>query len=187
MAKKKSKKVVRRVKVKARSTKAIVVSLNPKSRRRNSIRRFSYGRNPLAIVQKIGLPPVKEIALLGVGAVAAEAGIARALTMLPPIFSTHPIARAVSRLALVAAAGFAAQKILSRENAKAVLYGALANQAPKIVNDVLSLTGVKLSDGEDDLALYTLSAGEPQIGQGENQPTVGMYTMSEGDSEPVLG
>lgn len=188
MAKKaKRHKKVRRVHRKARAKNPMVVFHR---RRHVARRRFA---NPFAlgkITSRIGLPPMKEIAFLGLGAVSANLGVSRALTALPPIFSTHPLARAASRLALVAAAGFVAQKALGKnERSKAFLYGALANQVPLALNDVLSLTGVKLSDGEEELSLYTLSGGSyaPQIGEGTSNPTVGLYTMNEGDTAPVIG
>lgn len=154
----------------------IPLGLNP--RRRRSFRRRS---NPfLPSVSKLGLPPVKEMAWLAGGAVAARALVPRAMTALP-ILTKNPIVRGLSRLGIVAAAALLAKKALG-QNARAFVYGALANQLPESLNDFLSLAGIKLSDGNAELELYTLSQGEA-VEEMEYQPGMGLYTLSDGESE----
>lgn len=127
----------------------IVLGANPR-RRRSSFRRSrrSYRRNP-NIVRKFGLPSVSTMLWLGAGAFTGRLVIPQVLARLP-ILSANPVIRGVSRLALVAVGGFAAKMALGSK-AENFTLGLLANQVPEVVNDFLSLTGVKLADGNSEL------------------------------------
>lgn len=153
----------------------MILGANP--RRRRHFRRH----NPVLSTARIGLPPLSEILTLTGGALIARAGIPRVLVAVP-FLSKNPIVRAFSRVGLVLAGGFLAKKALG-DKAKVFVYGALANQLPEAVNDVLSLAGIKLSDGNQDLELYTMSGGPEEIEAGEEE--VSLYTVSDGDQEPI--
>lgn len=158
----------------------VILGLNP---RRRMIRR--YRRNP-AFLSKLRIPSLQELGGLALGAVGSKMVIARVLGMLPPVFTASPIARAASRLGLsVLAAGGLRQFGGAKFDTAAT--AALAVQLPEVVNDLLSLAGVKLSDGEAELALYTLSGGEApeQITASNPQATMDLYTLSEADGVPV--
>lgn len=150
-----------------------VVLGNPRRHRR------SYRRNP-AIVSKLGLPPVREILFLGVGAFAGRILIPNVLARVP-FLTSNPIIRAVSRLGLIAVAGYAAKMVL-KQNARMFTYGILANQAPEIVNDVLALTGTKLSDGNSELELYTSPSGYLPAA-----PASGLSLYTLGDEDGSMG
>jgi hypothetical protein len=146
-----------------------VLGANP---RRRSHRRYS--RNPLSM-SKLGLPSMKDVLFLGAGAFAGRIGIPQVLARVP-MLNQNAVVRGFSRLGLVAAAGFLASKIL-KQNGKMFTIGLLANQVPEVLNDFLSLTGIKLADGNDELGFYT--------GGGYLPPApakgMGMYTLTEGD------
>lgn len=164
----------------SRRRNPVILGLNP---RRRMIRR--YRRNP-AFLSKLRIPSLQELGGLALGAVGSKMLIARVLGMLPPVFTGSPIARAASRLGLsVLAAGGLRQFGGAKFDTAAT--AALAVQLPEVVNDLLSLAGVKLSDGEAELALYTLSGGEApeQITASAPQPTMDLYTLSEADGVPV--
>lgn len=149
---------------------------NPRGR--SSRRRRSYSRNPFSVA-KLGLPPAREILYLGLGAFAGRLAVPLVLAKVP-MLSTNPLVRAASRLGLVAVAGIAA-KMVFKQNARMFVYGVLANQAPEIVNDVLSMTGMKLSDGNQELELYT-GADPYQVNGGRGAaPALSMYTLNEGE------
>lgn len=163
-----------------------VVLGNPRRRhRRNPIvlgnphrrhRRHSYRRNP-AIISKLGLPPAREILFLGLGAFAGRVLVPNVLARVP-FLNSNPVIRAVSRLALVAVSGYAAKMVL-KQNARMFTYGVLANQVPEVVNDLLSMTGMKLSDGNDDLGLYT--GRDPYQSLPAAAPGLSLYTLNDGD------
>lgn len=150
---------------------------NPHRRRT----RRSYRRNP-AIISKLGLPPAKEVIFLGLGAFAGRVLVPNVLARVP-FLSSNPIIRAVSRLGLVAIAGYAA-KMVMKQNARMFTYGLLANQVPEVVNDVLSMTGAKLSDGNQELELYT-GADPYQMRAAAPAPGLSLYTLSDGEDSIV--
>lgn len=147
-----------------------VVLGNPR-RRHSSHRR--YRRNPISI-RKLGLPPVSEMLYLGLGAFAGRILVPNVLARVP-MLSANPIVRAISRLGIVAVASIAAGKVF-KSNGRFLAYGLLANQIPEVVNDVLAMTGAKLSDGNQELELYTTAAALPAAGA----PGMGLYTLSDG-------
>lgn len=150
--------------------------------RRHKRARRHYSRNPLSVA-KLGLPPMKEVLYLGLGAFAGRLAVPFVLAKVP-MLSANPIVRAISRLGIVAAAGMAA-RIVFKQNARMFVYGVLANQAPEIVNDLLSMTGTKLADGNQELELYTGS--DPyQMGHAPSAaPGLSMYTLNEGEEAMV--
>jgi hypothetical protein len=166
----------------------IPLGANPRRRRRSRkgsfARRRSFRRNP-GVISKLGLPPVREMAFLAAGAVAARMLVPRALLMLP-MLSANGYVRAVSRVAIVGVASLLAQKALGA-NARTFIYGAVANQLPEAVNDVASQFGVKLGleEPENELSLYTMSAGD----DGAREIPLGIYTdpnaLSAGEEVPV--
>lgn len=151
----------------------IILGANPP---RRMIRRRSYRRNPLSL-SGWGLPSLKYVGAVTAGAVASSLVTARLLGFLPAAFTTNPIPRAASRLAVGVFGGMAIKKFLKSDTAATAW---LAVQMPKVADDLLSLAGVKLSDGEAELALYTLSGGE----SGGELPApssegMNLYTLSE--------
>lgn len=156
----------------------VPLGLNPRRRRSRrgkfTARKRSGGfrRNP-GVISKLGLPPVKEMAFLAAGAIAARIAVPRVLLMLP-MLSGNGYVRAVSRVALVSVASLIAQKALGA-NARGFIYGAIANQLPEAVNDVAAQFGVKLGleEPENELSMYTMSLGAIEDRSG---PDLGIYT-----------
>lgn len=158
----------------------VPLGLNPRRRRRSRRgafvarkRRGGFRRNP-GVISKLGLPPVKEMAFLAAGAIAARIAVPRVLLMLP-MLSGNGYVRAVSRVGLVGVASLLAQKALG-SNARGFIYGAIANQLPEAVNDVAAQFGVKLGleEPENELSMYTMSLG--QIEDRSAPEGVGIYT-----------
>lgn len=145
--------------------------------------RRSRRSNPILRMGKLGLPPVREIAWLSAGAIAARMLVPRALTMLP-MLSSNGYIRAASRVAIAAVASLLAGKVL-KGNAKPFIYGVLANQVPEAINDVAAQAGFKLGleDAENDLSLGTYygNANRPALAE----PEVGMYTGMESQEVEV--
>lgn len=149
-------------------------------RRRHS--RRSYRRNPISVA-KLGLPPAREMLYLGLGAFAGRLAVPFVLAKIP-MLSANPVVRAVSRLGIVAAAGIAA-KMVFKQNARMFVYGVLANQAPEIVNDLLSMTGTKLADGNQELELYTGMDPYQMRGPAPAAPGLSLFTLNEGEESMV--
>ena len=138
-------------------------------------------------IGKLGLPPMKEVLWLSVGAISARMGIPRLLTMFPVLASNGYI-RAASRVGIAAAASMLARKVL-KENSKAFIYGVLANQIPEAVNDIAAQAGFSLGmeDAENQLSMYTYSSPQLPAGGGTG---MGMFTASPlglGDQEVTVG
>ena len=154
-----------------------------RSARRNPVvlgnphRRRHYSRNP-KFIGKLGLPPMKEVLFLGLGAYAGRIAIPQILARVA-FLNSNPIIRGVSRLAMVLAIGALSKPVL-KQNAKMFTYGLLANQLPESVNDFLSLTGMKLADGNAELEMYTMPALP-----GPQQGGLGLYTLSDGEESTI--
>ena len=154
------------------------------SRRRRNPRHHRRS-NPLRL-PKLGLPPMKEVAFLTVGAIAARMLVPKVLTMVPSL-SANGYLRAASRVGISAVASLLAGKIL-KGNAKPFIYGVIASQFPEAVNDVATQAGFNLgmSDGENMLSLGTYygNANRPALAA----PELGIYTgMAAEDPEFVVG
>jgi hypothetical protein len=137
-------------------------------------------------ISKLGLPPIKEVMWLTVGAISARMLVPRALVMFP-MLSTNGYIRAASRVGIAAVASLLAGKVL-KGNAKPFIYGVLANQIPEAVNDIAAQAGFKLGleDAENQLALGTYWGNETRPALAS--PEVGMYTgVGLEDSEVVIG
>jgi len=154
-----------------------------RSARRNPVvlgnphRRRHYSRNP-KFIGKLGLPPMKEVLFLGLGAYAGRIAIPQILARVA-FLNSNPIIRGVSRLAMVLAIGALSKPVL-KQNSKMFTYGLLANQLPESVNDFLSLTGMKLADGNAELEMYTMPALP-----GPQQGGLGLYTLSDGEESTI--
>ncbi len=150
----------------------IILGANPP--RRIMRRRSSYTRNPLSLS---GLPTLKYLGAVTAGAVASNLIVARGLSFLPAALTSNPIPRAATRLAVGVFGGMLIKKFMKSDTAATAW---LAVQMPKVMDDILSVAGVKLSDGEAEFALYTLSGGE----SGGELPApsdagMNLYTLSE--------
>ena len=153
-----------------------------RSARRNPVvlgnphRRRHYSRNP-KFISKLGLPPMKEVLFLGLGAYAGRIAIPQILARVA-FLNSNPIIRGISRLGMVLAIGALSKPVL-KQNAKMFTYGLLANQLPESVNDFLSLTGMKLADGNAELEMYTMPAIPAPAGG------LGLYTLSDGEESTI--
>ena len=167
----------------------IMLGANPRRshRRSNPIRRHRghYRSNPL----KLGLPPMKEVLWLSLGAVGAQMGVPKIITLAAgalPIVGTNGYVRGATRVVIAAAASILARKVL-KENAKPFIYGVLANQIPQAVNDIAAQAGFSLGleEPENQLSMYTYSS--PQLPNGAGRP-MGMYTATPlGEEDVTVG